>query len=97
MVTKLIYGKRPLKYLLLQNLKAGDNWTWSHVCRTYQVCSHDGPKLTSTYLTSRSNFLPNTVMGRYLKTGEAKFIINAGCVEWHETVTKIHVSIKGQD
>ena len=32
-------------------------WHWG--CRAYQVCSNDDPRLTLTYLTSRSNLLPN--------------------------------------
>ena len=28
-------------------------------CGAYQVCSNDDPGLTLTYLTSRSNLLPN--------------------------------------
>ena len=28
-------------------------------CGAYQVCSNDDPRLTLTYLTSRSNLLPN--------------------------------------
>ena len=32
-------------------------WHWG--CRAYQVCSNDVPRLTLTYLISRSNLLPN--------------------------------------
>ena len=28
-------------------------------CGAYQICSNDEPRLTLTYLTSRSNLLPN--------------------------------------
>ena len=28
-------------------------------CRAYQVCLNNDPRLTLTYLTSRSNLLPN--------------------------------------
>ena len=28
-------------------------------CGAYQVCSNDEPRLTLTYLTSRSNLIPN--------------------------------------
>ena len=56
-----IYGKNPLKNLYLQNQKVGDLGTWyvAWGCGAYQVCSNDDPKLTLTYLTSRSNLLPN--------------------------------------
>ena len=30
-------------------------------CRAYQVCSNNGPRLTLTYLTARSNLLTNAV------------------------------------
>ena len=55
-----IYGKNPLK-ILLQNQKADDLGTWyvAMGLRGYQVCSNDDPRLTLTYLTSRSNLLPN--------------------------------------
>ena len=43
-----IYGKNPLKIGII------------HLgCGAYQVCSNDDPRLTLTYLTSRSNLLPN--------------------------------------
>ena len=62
MAAMSIYGKNPLK-LLLQNPKAGDLGTWyvafTWGCGAYQVCSNDDPKLTLTYLTSRSNLLLN--------------------------------------
>ena len=44
-----IYGKNPLKISSPEHSR----------CGAYQVCSNDDPKLTLTYLTSRSNFLPN--------------------------------------
>ena len=55
-----IYGK-PLKNLLLQNQKASDLKTWYVALGmwAYQVCSNDDPKMTLTYLKSRSNLLPN--------------------------------------
>ena len=34
-------------------------------CRAYQVCSNDDPKFTLTYLSSRSNFLPNAFKWDY--------------------------------
>ena len=33
-------------------------------CGAYQVCSNDNPRLTLTYLTSRSNLLPNALNGK---------------------------------
>ena len=58
--TTPIYGKNHLKNLL-QNQKAGDLGTWyvAFWMLAYQVCSNYDPKLTLTYLTSRSNLLPN--------------------------------------
>ena len=52
---------KTLKNLLLQNQKADDLGTWYVAlgCGAYQVCSNDDPRLTLTYLTSRSNLLPN--------------------------------------
>ena len=35
--------------------------------RAYQVCSNDGPRLTLTYLTSRSNLLHNAFRTDFLK------------------------------
>ena len=56
-----IYGKKPLKNLLLKNQKADDLGTWyvAFGCGAYQVCSNDDPRLTFNYLTSRSNFHTN--------------------------------------
>ena len=56
-----IYGKNPSKIFFSRT-----RWTmtlglgmyyWG--CGAYQVCSNDDPRLTLTYLTSRSNLLPN--------------------------------------
>ena len=50
-------------------------------CGAYQVCSNDDPRLTLTYLTSRSNLLPNAFKWEnfrnvdFLKTVEALVII----------------------
>ena len=51
-------------------------------CGAYQVCSNDDPRLTLTYLTSRSNLLPNAFKWDFffekvifLKTVEALVII----------------------
>ena len=47
----------------------------------YQVCSNDDPRLTLTYLTSRSNLLPNAFKWEFfrkfdfLNTVKAKVII----------------------
>ena len=56
-----IYGKKPFKNLLLENQKADDLGTWYVALGmwAYQFCSNDDPMLTLTYLTSRSNLLPN--------------------------------------
>ena len=56
-----IYGQKTFKNLLLQNQKADDLGTWYVALGmwVYQVCSNDDPKLTLTYLMSRSNLLPN--------------------------------------
>ena len=42
-------------------------------CEAYQVCSNDGPRLTLTYLRSRSNLHPYAFKC-FLKTAEAKAI-----------------------
>ena len=51
-------------------------------CRAYQVCMNNDPRLTLTYLTSRSNLLPNAFklkkFGKvdfFFKTVEALVII----------------------
>ena len=48
---------------LLQSQKAYDLGTCyiSFGMGAYQVCSNDYPRLTLTYLTSRSNLLPNAL------------------------------------
>ena len=48
--------------------------------KSYPVCTNDDPKMTLTYLTSRSNLLPNAyeweiVEKLFLNTVEAKVII----------------------
>ena len=75
-----IYGKKPFKNLLLQNQKADDLGTWyvAFGLWAYQVCLNDDPRLTLTYLTSRSNLLPNGKISEkliFLKTVEALVII----------------------
>ena len=56
-----IYGKKPFKIFFsrarwLMTLGFG----MLHLgCGAYQVCSNDVPMVTLTYLTSRSNLLPN--------------------------------------
>ena len=49
------------KNLLLQNQKADELGTWYVALgvMAYQVCSNNDPRLTLTYLTSRSSLLPN--------------------------------------
>ena len=77
-----IYGKN-FKNLLLKNQKANDlGRGMMHLgCGAYQICSNDDPKLTLTYLTSRSNLLPNAFKSDFflkvdfLNTVEAKVII----------------------
>ena len=56
-----IYGKNLLKIFFFRTrrpvtLRLGI-WHWR--CRAYQVCSNDDPRLTLTYLMSRSSLLPN--------------------------------------
>ena len=54
-------------------------WHWG--CGAYQVCSNDDPRLTLTYLKSRSNLLSNAFKWEifekliFLKTVEALVII----------------------
>ena len=56
-----IYGKNPLKIFFSRTRRPMTlglgmlHWG----CGAFQVCSNDDPKLTLTYLTSKSNFLPN--------------------------------------
>ena len=58
-----IYGKKIFENLPLQNLKACDLEIWyvALACEAYQGCTNDDPKMTLTYLTSRSNLLPNAL------------------------------------
>ena len=56
-----IYGKNPLKIFFFRTRRPMTfglgMWHWGS--KAYQVCSNDDPRLTMTYLTSRSNLLPN--------------------------------------
>ena len=79
-----IYSKKKTcENLLLQNQKASDIDTWYVAWEygAYRVSSSDDPRLTLTYLTTRSNLLPNTfkwdfVLKRwFFNTVEAKVII----------------------
>ena len=57
-----IYGKNPLKIFFSrtrQLMTIGFGMLHSG-CRAYQVCSSDVPRLTLTYITSRS-LLPNAI------------------------------------
>ena len=49
-----IYGKNPLKIFFSRTRRPV-----TLGCGAYKVCSNDDRKLTLTYLTSRSNLLPN--------------------------------------
>ena len=56
-----IYGKTPLKVFFSRTRKL---MTLGHGmlhwgCGAYQVCSNNDPRLTLTYLMTRSNLLPN--------------------------------------
>ena len=61
-------------------------------CWAYQVYSNDDPRLTLTYLTSRSNLLPNAFEWEivwkvgFLNTGEAKVITLTWYVKTNETI-----------
>ena len=61
MATMPIYGKNPLKVFFSRTRKLVTLGLgmFHKGCGTYQVCSNDDPKLTLTYITSRSNLLPN--------------------------------------
>ena len=48
---------KTFKNLLMQNQKSYDLGTW--FVALWGVCSNNDPRLTLTYLTSRSNLLPN--------------------------------------
>ena len=88
-----IYGKNPLKIFSRTRrpmiLGLG---MWHLGCGANQVCSNDDPKLTLTYLTSRSNFLPNAFEWEFfwkvdfLNTVEAEVIILTWYVETNETM-----------
>ena len=62
-----IYGKDPLKIFFsrtrrLMTLGLG---MYHSSCGAYQVCSNDDPRLTLTYITSRSSLLPNASKWEY--------------------------------
>ena len=78
-----IYGKKLLKIFFsrtrrLMTLGLG---MLHFGCVAYQVCSNDDPRLTLTYLTSRSKLLHNAFKFEtfrkvdFMNTVEAKFII----------------------
>ena len=78
-----IYGKNPLKTFFSRTRKLmtlGLGMLYFG-CWAYQVCSNDDPRLTLTYLTSRSHLLPIAfkceIFGKvdFLNTVEAKVII----------------------
>ena len=57
-----IYGKNPLKIFSRTRRPMTLGLGLKHLgCGAYQVCSNDDPRLTLTYLTSRSNLLPNAL------------------------------------
>ena len=67
MTATSIYGK-PFNNLPLQNQKAYDLGTWYVALGKLglPICSDDDPRLTLTYLTSRSNLLPMHLNGNFL-------------------------------
>ena len=80
MATTPIYGKKPFKNLLLQIQKADDFGTWYVAFGLWGLPSlfNDDPRLTLTYLTPRSNLLPNGKISEkfiFFKTVEALVII----------------------
>ena len=94
MATSPIYDKTPSKIFFSRTRRPITfGLTVSHLrCGAYQVCSNDGPKLTMSYLTSRSNLLPNVFKNNFfkmifLKTVEAKVNIITRYVQFNETVT----------
>ena len=78
-----IYGKNPLKIFFSRTRRpmtlglGMEHWE----CGACQVCSNNDPRLTLTYLTSRSNLLPNRFEWEFiwkvdfLNTIKAKVII----------------------
>ena len=82
MATTPIYGKN-FKNLLLQNQKAHDLGTWYVALGfwAYQVCSNDDPRLTLTYLTSRSK-LPNSA-------GSNSYMSHRKCVRSTQRITAV--------
>ena len=89
-----IYGKNHLKIFFSRTRRPMTlGLGMLHLgCRAYQVCSNGEPKLTLTYLMSRSNLLPNAFKWdffwkfHFLKTVEAKVIILTWYVEPNETM-----------
>ena len=55
-----IYGKNPLKIYFSRTRRSMTLGLgmWHLGSEAYQVCSNDDPRLTLTYLTSRSDLLP---------------------------------------
>ena len=64
-----IYGKNPLKIFFARTRRlVALGLGMSHWgCGAYQVCSNDDPRLTLTYLTSRSNLLRNAFKWDFLE------------------------------
>ena len=82
MVAMPIYGKNPLKIFSRTRKPVTLGLGMKHWgCGAYQVCSNDEPKLTLTYLMSRSSLLPNAfkcdffLKVHFWNTVEAKVII----------------------
>ena len=94
MIPKPIYGKKYLKIFFSRTRRPMmfglGVWHWG--CGAFQVCSNDDPKLTLTYLRSRSNLLPIAFKCEifwkvdFLNNVEAKVIILTWYVKANETM-----------
>ena len=78
-----IYGINPLKIFFSRTRRQMTSGLGMkhRGCGAYQVCTNDDPRLTLTYLTSRSNLLSNAFKWEFfeklifLNTVEAKVMI----------------------
>ena len=89
-----IYGKNPLEIFFSRTRRSVTlGLGMLHLgCGAYQVCSNDDPRLTLTYLMSRSNLLPNAfkwdffLKVDFFNTIEAKVITLTLYVKPNETM-----------
>ena len=76
MAATAIYGKNPFEIFSRTIRWMTLGLGIQHLgCEAYQVCSNDDPRLTLTYLTSRSNLLPNAFKWKFF---EKLIFLNCG-------------------